>query len=232
MQEEGIRIQVKEKGLTGANLKYIALLSMLLDHISYVLGSGYVSSVLHCIGRLAFPLFCFLLVEGYCHTSNVWKFAARLMAFAFLSEVPFDLFRFGACMSPTGCNVMFTLLIGLLTMMVWNICCEANKSPLKLVLGALCTIPIFVLAELLKTEYGAFGVALIFVMYALRGDPIKRDISSAAILLGCNLKGAASLISLPLISLYNGERGKQNKWLFYIFYPAHFLVLYAIKSML
>lgn len=171
-------------GISGCVLKYLAVILMAIDHIGasilevYVLnirmnapaGTYFypwwdqilmVDRIIRYIGRLAFPIFCFLLVEGFLHTRDVKKYAVRLGLFALISEIPFDLALHASFWSPGWQNVYFTLLIGLLT--IWFIRREAHRP-------VLCSVGILAgvcLAELLHTDYGAVGVAAIVLLYLL-----------------------------------------------------------------
>ena len=139
-------------GLTGNTLKLIAIFTMLIDHIgAAVIEAGILSSndmarmmailetergmqwyladiVLRLIGRLAFPIFCFLLVEGFTHTGNEAKYARNLLLFALISEIPFDLAFFGRLFFPGAQNVYFTLFLGVEMMCFLKICRKAGDT--------------------------------------------------------------------------------------------------------
>ncbi len=230
-------------GISGSVLKWIAVITMAVDHIgagileSYVLNAWggsplggtflaqwdeilAVDSVIRYIGRPAFPIFCFLLVEGFTHTHNVKKYAVRLGIFALISEVPFDLALAISPVSFDHQNVFFTLLIGLLA--IWFMQSRRNALWAKaagLAAGA-------VLAEVLHTDYGAFGVALIVLLYLLHNKRTMQCILGAVC---CSWELTAPL-AFPLIWLYNGKRGRQPRWFFYWFYPVH-LLLYVVIGM-
>jgi len=224
------------KGLSGSTLKIIAMVTMLIDHIgAAVLARMIIAGnvelydtyrVLRLIGRVAFPIFCFLLVEGFAHTRNANKYAARLCLFAVLSEIPFDLAFASKVLEFEYQNVFFTLAIGLLTIMVYKKIGEfENINPvtkwflqLSMVVVGCCV------AELLRTDYGMLGVVIIVAFYVLR---MNRFFQIAA---GCILfvENITALLAFIPVSLYNGKRGLNVKWLFYVFYPAHLLLLYGI----
>ena len=110
---------VPGKGLCGSTLKILAVLSMIVDHWCYLFaeqGTEIYEIGRMWIGQLAFPIFCFLLVEGFQKTGNRKKYGQRLLLFAFLSEIPFDLFRYGKIFSMEGCNIFVTLFLGFLLM--------------------------------------------------------------------------------------------------------------------
>lgn len=250
----GTAIEAKRKGISGSTIKMIAIIAMLIDHIGAVvltrimlvqgmgeLNSGsqeaavqwlsdhaalYVSYwIMRAIGRLGFPIFCFLLVQGFEHTRNVKKYAFRLFLFALISEFPFDL-AFKGKVDFTYQNVFFTLFIGLLTMMAyrwvenhaeWN---NVQRIPAYIVIIAAGMS----VAGFLKTDYGAIGVACIMVLYIFRKKKVPQIIA------GCIAfcwELTAPLAFIP-IGFYNGKRGWNIKYFFYIFYPAHLLILYLI----
>lgn len=123
---------MERKGLSGSALKIIAIVTMLIDHIAatviirilkfggYNDGLYQLYRVMRNIGRIAFPIFCFLLVEGFMHTRDREKYALRLGCFAAVSEIPFDLAFNGKVLEVGYQNVFFTLLLGLLTMMAYD----------------------------------------------------------------------------------------------------------------
>lgn len=234
-------------GLSGSALKVIAITTMFLDHIGAAilespvvwaaLGAGEeidpffnspalalcrdVDIVLRLIGRIAFPIFCFLLVEGFLHTRSLRRYMGRMAAFALLSEVPYDLAFYEGWFDPGGQNVYFTLLLGLLAMAAVRYLLP--KSAL-LALGA--AVGCALLAQLLRTDYGAFGVAFILLLYVLRDREPAR---TAAGCLALCWEVTAPLAFVP-IRLYNGRRGRLGgKWFFYGFYPAHILLLWAVR---
>lgn len=228
-------------GISGSVLKYLAAILMAVDHIGACIIEVYMLNVrmnapsgtffypwwdqllmadrvIRYIGRLAFPIYCFLLVEGFLHTRDVKKYAIRLGIFALISEVPFDLALHVSVWNPTWQNVYFTLLIGLLT--IWFVSREAHRP----VLCAGVILAGMYLAELLHTDYGAVGVAAIVLLYVTRG---KRGWQCAAGAICFAYEYTAPLAFIP-VWMYNGERGKQPRWFFYWFYPVHLLVYAGI----
>lgn len=191
------------------------------------------------IGRMSFPIYCFLLVEGFMHTRSVGKYALRLLGFAFLSEIPFDLALTGNLIDMNYSNVFFTLFIALLAM--WGISYiekfaefwkEKNwDSFFGFLIVAMSGVMVVTACGgfadiVLKTDYGFAGVLAIVVMYLLRN--MKEVGFAAGILvltvLSSNTEIMALLMLYPLIN-YNGIRGKSMKYVFYAFYPLHLLVL-------
>jgi hypothetical protein len=222
----------RKKGLSGSTLKLIAIITMFIDHIgagilerqpTYMYGYGslhQIDFVLRLIGRIAFPIFCFLLVEGFLHTRNVYKYAIRLLLFAFISEIPFDLAFRGAIFETLYQNVFFTLLIGLITLIA------IRKFEFSLPLKLAAMLAGFFAAQILQTDYAGFGVMFIVLLYSLHDNiKLRNIIGSVAIL----WEITAPIAFIP-ITLYNGERGYQMKYFFYVFYPAHLLLIYAVAQ--
>ncbi len=217
-------------------LKIIACISMVLDHIKYALPitSNYATIYL---GRIAFPLFAFLVVEGYVHTKDLKKYLKRLLIFALISQVPFMLFRtlVGEYMM---LNVMFTMILGLFAIMAF----ERIKNKLFSIPVSLVVI---FLGYVLKVDYSWFGVATILVLYIFRDNEFKKMISFIILtliyyysrvqinLLQPEILGYyfATISSLIFICSYNGKLGRKMKYFFYWFYPIHMIVLY-LSSML
>ncbi len=212
-------------GLSTFQLKWIAIITMLIDHIGAVLFPyelGY-----RIIGRIAFPVFCFLIVEGFSHTRDVRRYMVRLGIFALISELPYDLAFHGEMVYAEGQNVFFTLLLGVLMMYMMSLC---SAVPLK----AMAAVSIAVLAEVLNTDYSARGILLILIYYIFRE---KRVISLPAGALwnfsyGWGMVQCCGVLATPFLAFYNGKRGPKIKYFFYVFYPAHLLVLYFLKTYL
>jgi len=224
--------------LSGSALKTIALCAMILDHTATILHEGdpafaeplfhaggvpvSAALILNAAGRLAFPLFAFLLVEGYRHTSSRHKYALRLAAFAFISEVPWDLAWNGTPLFGTQ-NVMFTLLLGFAGITVLE---EYRERPLIRCAGVFI---ILVLSWALRTDFGAPGCAFIMLLHLLRGAPLPGALLSAAVLPA----GALAATAFIPAALYDGTRGfirtTPLKYLFYAVYPAHLLVIWLLR---
>ncbi len=244
----GIASGFDAKGFAGSTLKYIAIITMLIDHIGAILVAPmvyrsdlaglveannvyYLYQILRNIGRIAFPIFCFFLVEGFFYTRNVKKYAFRLLLFSLISEIPFDLAFYGKPFTMEGQNVYFTLLIGLGVMYGMQLVNQKVTEPTRLVLARLAVAAVgCILAVVLDTDYHMYGVLSILVlyMYRLEGNRFKQLFMGAITFLW----EPWALLAFPLLYLYNGQRGKQLKYLFYAFYPIHILVLYGIRLML
>ncbi|MDF2608678.1 MAG: putative rane protein [Lachnospiraceae bacterium] len=170
--------------MNGLALKLIAIITMLIDHTTAVLVSYETSPNLYLlgrtIGRLAFPIFCFLLVEGLLHTKDVRKYLLRLALFAILSEVPFDLAFFHSNYYLQHQNIFFTLLIGLSVIFIMRKLeaarnAEETTYPFQVFSIILEVIIVFtgcVAAYLLKTDYSVFGVLQIVFFYVFRKKKI------------------------------------------------------------
>lgn len=246
---------IKRKGISSSTLKLIAVISMLIDHTAaIILGRLMMNSystelreildanvitrwltepekllqvywVMRYIGRLAFPIYCFLLVEGFQRTRNIRKYIVRLGLFALVSEIPFNLAITGGWMSLEYQNVFFTLLIGLLVMAGMDAAAKAYRNGiLRVVVCGIALAAGCALATLLSTDYGAIGVLCITVLYVFRNHKPSQMAAGCACFLW---ELTAPLAFLP-ISFYNGERGMKLKYFFYAFYPVHLLVLYLI----
>ena len=198
-----------------------------------------VYEIMRYIGRMAFPIYCFLLVEGFLHTRNVAKYAGRLALFALISEMPFDLAIEGTWMSFAYSNVFFTLVLGLLA--VWALSYIEKfaefwvEKQWEQILGRILTrsavfiviIGVGAFAEMvLRTDYGLGGIVAIAVLYLLRAN--KTIAFAAAVLALTIITGDIELLAMLMIvpvMMYDGTRGKNMKYVFYVFYPAHLLVL-------
>ncbi|WP_430601948.1 hypothetical protein IGJ02_002117 [Enterococcus sp. DIV0724b] len=234
--------------LSGSQLKWIAVVAMFLDHTAKIIsfppsamsvpfapGPTPLSETLQVFfrvfiifGRLAFPIFCFLLVEGFLHTSNTKRYLIRLSLFAFISEIPYDLAFSHQLIDLKSQNVFFTLLIGLLVIIGLKKLSARSITTITLSL-ILIGIGIF-LAEWFHTDYGGWiGVLLIVILYLFRDFRLAKCLLGAGVLLQNSLFGPTAF--LP-IYFYNGKRGKQWKYFFYWFYPVHLLVLTGIQQFL
>ncbi len=227
--------------LSGSTLKLIALISMLIDHAAVAIlyygllypnrpisvGSRLYQlyllyQIMRKIGRIAFPIFCFLLVEGFLYTSNRKKYALRLFLFCLISEIPFDLALRQSFFEFTHQNVFFTLFIGFIVL--WGLEYFQNKPYLQ----ALTVAAGMGLAWLLKTDYDYKGIVLIVVLYLFHLTPALMTLSGCVSLLW---EAPAMLAFIP-INLYNHKRGFSAKYFFYLFYPGHLFILWLIRKYL
>ncbi len=227
----------KYKCLTGAALKNIALICMLLDHfnksVMYVLlqREGYpllsmASKILHILGRLAFPIFCFLLVQGFFHTRSRKKYMLNMVLFAFVSEIPYNLFFWGEPFCLGVQNIFFALALALGVM--WAIDKIRKKTKLWAVLGVVIVGVACAVAEIMHFDYGYIGILCPLAFYIFSKTPFIASIVSYMVV----FNRIYCLPSFLITNLYNGQRGKQNKWFNYWFYPIHLLVLVVIRDIM
>lgn len=208
--------------MTGFQLKLLAMLAMTADHIGAVFFPEI--PLLRWIGRLAMPVLCFFIGEGLRHTRSPRRYLLRLTGFALLSELPFDLAFYGG-IEWGHQNVYFTLTLGLLAL--WAIQSRGMEGWLLALTAALA-------AELLGCDYGMYGVLLILLLD--RFHRARSEQLAGAALLNLAFFGlqtqTLSLIALPLLWLYNGKRGRDDRRLFYLYYPAHLCVLGILRFVL
>lgn len=177
------------------------------------------------VGRCAFPIYCFLLVEGFGKTGNRKKYAGRLFIFALVSEVPFDLAFDGQAINTGHQNVFFTLLLGFL--MIWameEIGRQCRGALLKWAGGAAVFLAAAALAEAARCDYGANGIIAVALLFLFRRKKAEQ------IAAGCIafLWETMAPLAFVFVCFYNGRRGAGLKYFFYFFYPAHLLILYLI----
>ncbi len=225
--------QGKTRGLSGGTLKIIALITMIIDHITALY---YINDQMYqlgrTIGRLAFPIYCFLIVEGFYHTRSVRKYAIRLFLFALISEVPFDLAFYNQVFYSGHQNVFFTLFLGVILMYAIQLVrtrideTQYIKKSLVLVLSY---VVVFTVAFFLRADYGVNGLVLILLFYLFHGKMASVAIVNIMMNLfmgiGGNVQTYGSLSVIP-IWFYNGKKGVSLKYFFYLIYPVHLLVLY------
>lgn len=226
---------ISQKGISGSTLKIMAIVTMLIDHIGAAVLGPYISirgdtvtdvqtlyviyMVFRIIGRIAFPIFCFLLVEGFLHTKNKMKYAGRLFLFALISEIPFDYAFYQTPFYLDHQNVFFTLWIGLCTLIaIERIFKQKYLYLIPIFIGCFC-------AYYLRTDYGAFGVAFIVILYNLRGQKMVRNIICSIAIIGFAWQEISAPLAFIPIQFYNGKRGLSLKYVFYLFYPLHLAIL-------
>ncbi len=227
--------------LNSFDLKIIAMITMLIDHMGLIFFPQY--GIFRYIGRLAFPIFCFLLVEGFHHTSNVKKYLGRLLLFAVISEYPFDLMVCAPGQFMEAQNIFFTLFLGLSAISIMHYFDEKYPMDyfLKTLVNVLVAITFSSIAVFLKTDYDVLGVFYIVIFYLYRGKHlfIFLCIEIISIYFYSGIyehwymnKQAFAGLAVILTALYNGERGPKVKYLFYVFYPLHILALLGIYYLL
>ena len=247
---------VQKRGLSQEGLKLIACITMLLDHIGAVVVMACFENstgankgalldlyeILRMIGRIAFPIYCFLLAEGAVHTQNPKRYALRLLIGAALSEIPYDLALYGG-ISLAHQSVMVTLLLGFMMLCVMKKCG-------RLIWKLLVVVPFAAAAQLLHTDYGANGILVIALFFLTRDSSWSEILQLFGLwcifspnhLMALNwlchgftltVQELATLAIVP-ITLYNGRKAMGSKavqWAFYLFYPAHLLALYFFDIM-
>lgn len=220
-------------------LRVFALLSMIIDHAGLALFPDI--QLLRCVGRLSFPLYCFLLVQGYMHTRNVAAYGRRLALLAVLSEIPFDLLIFTRMFSPVEQNVLFSMLLGLMALYSEDI---LRQRPLHASL-TICALCLCAMAG--NVSYGWLSIALClcmrhgtenrlsFVVYvggALLLYSLTLLLSGVA--RGWALVSLCALFSLIPMLLYNGKKGLRRPaitFAFYAAYPVHVALLVILRMM-
>lgn len=266
--------------MTSFALKIIAIVSMTLDHFAKIIGQGgllqlysdpvsamnsldalrltsFIPHLMEVLGRMAFPLFAFMLAEGCAKTRSMPRYLGRLALFAVISE-PVYYFAFGFEPNVDGLfsnlaqlrftNVFFTLFIGVFAVYIYQKL-TAKYGAKGSIIASIIAVFLSFAAGFFNTDYGAMGVLLIVALYLTRG---RRGVQCAVIvlwavalysggyLLTSGLSGALSgfeevlgacLACIPIM-LYNGERGRRMKWTFYVYYPAHLLALTLIDRAL
>ena len=227
-------------------IKYIAMLTMLLNHIAHMfLTPGTVLyEVFEDVGRFTAPVMCFFLVEGYSYTRSKIKYGQRLLVFAVISQIPYELaFRYG------NLNMLYTLLCCFLILVTmdnirdWRLraaVCTALTFASTVgdwsLLAAIYTMLFYYSRGSRKGTAISYGIAYaLFVpfqiqnyMYEVEGDRTLYAIGHGL------LSGVGILVAaVAVLAFYNGRRAEHgknfSKWFFYIFYPAHLAVLYLIK---
>ena len=214
-------------------LHILAMLLMLCDHLQLTLLPEL--PILRCVGRLAFPLFAFMAVEGYLHTRSLKKYLLRLLMLAVISEIPFDLLVSGSVFDPMHQNVIWTIILGL--------CCirafENISAGRKKMLSAVVIIASLAAAIIARVDYSSAGVLTLLAFYAFRGNTVRCRLMQLLSLAFINLVllggiefafpyQALAVLSLPIIWLYDGSQGPHNGFIKaanYLFYPAHMLIL-------
>ena len=211
--------------MSAFTLKLIAIITMIIDHVGYVLFREY--EIFRIIGRISFPIFCFLLVEGYYHTRNVYKYLARLLLFAIISEPIFDRLFYGEWIYLKGGNVFITLSVGLIFMII-------SGKMQGIIEKSIVFCVFLLLASYIPMDYGMYGIAMIGGFYLLREKKIAsiiyQGLINVAIMKGIQAYG---LIGATLTTFYNGKKGcSKLKYAFYILYPLHLLILLLITEFL
>lgn len=233
--------------LSSNQLKMIAMVSMLIDHIGLMLiGNGklygynnalfsyviildnakpWLSFYRFCrvLGRISFPIYTFCIVEGFLRTSNLFKYFLRLLLLAIVSEIPFNLMVYNRFFCLDGQNVIWLYLVGILAFVAMQ---KFDKHPVAVFLFSIMAM---VAAHFLRLDYGYGGMLLLMLIYIFRNDKTYRSISIAitTFMLSIQNDFGAAALSTFFIHHYDGTKGRFNLGLiFYMFYPVHMLILY------
>ncbi len=238
-------------GLNADVLRLTAMAFMLLDHTRVIAPEG--NAWMNYVGRLAFPIFAFQISEGFIHTSDFKKYLLRLLGFAVISEIPFNVFCSSQWLFPQYQNVLFTFALSLIALWLVD---RAKKEPtLPKTAGADIGVAVIVfLAELLKVDYGGAGIVIVVAFYLFRGFPFAFLLQLATMftvfvffypgrtvffkiqdfIFSIPVQ-SFSLFSLLPIWLYNGKKGRAGvllKYASYGFYPIHIAVLCIVRYVL
>lgn len=230
---------IEQSGISGSVLKLIAVITMLIDHIAaailvrhfYATNDWSLYNVYYAmrmIGRIAFPIYCFMLVEGLERTRNRRKYLTRMVGFAVISEIPFDLAFSSQVLELGHQNVFFTLSIALAAMVVTEEIVHRIANPIWQSVGSVLTaVAAIALAFVMQTDYSGYGVVCILLMYYLRQNRLAELIAGyvAFLLL---LGEVTAIVAFILLFFYRGKKGFSCKTFFYGFYPVHLVVLYGI----
>jgi len=219
--------------LDATALKLIAMASMVFDHV----GDNFFPQLIwmRVVGRIAMPIFAFCVAEGFIHTRNRLRYLRRMGVFALVSEIPFDLVTAGKALEFTHQNIMVTFFWAILALLCFEKILSGGKKPGRIALGAAVLLLAMGGSLLLGMDYNALAVGLIFLFYLLRNKalPLRQIAGMAyhALLRNVGIYWFGLLGFVPLFC-YNGRRGRGLKWLFYVFYPGHLLLIYVLRRLL
>ena len=225
--------------MSSFSLRLLALACMAIDHAGLALFPNI--GAFRCVGRLAFPLYCFLLTQGFIHTRDLRAYARRLLLFALLSEIPFDLLTFGQIASGVEQNALFSLLLGLLALYGSRL---MKGRPMQI---AVYSFFLSMIAMIARVSFGWLGIVLCLCFYFLRESKPRMALCAGGLLLvytlSLHLSGVTrswvlvslcSLFALAPMLMYSKKRGAHSpalSFLFYAAYPLHLLALIAIRAM-
>lgn len=228
----------KLKKINGAQLKYIAFASMFIDHFNkaiitlFLTGSGVlniITTIFDVLGRIAFPIFAFMIVEGFFKTKSRWKYLRNLLVFATISEIPYDMFQSAVFINTWSQNILWGLALGLFTIMVIDKLKEKiKKRPLWIFVSIFIVALSSLGSMLISADYEYYAIIIIYIYYLFYD---KRLLASGLGYLVI-IKEIYAILGFATVLLYNGEKGKQNKTFNYLFYPVHLLILGIIRMVL
>lgn len=261
---------IKNKGITSSTLKIIAIIIMFIDHFAAIIisesvkhiGNNYsyieykeiyervvnLYYVMRIVGRIAFPIFIFLMLEGIRYTRNKYKYLLRMFIFAIISEVPFALAIRGEITGFSATNVFFTLTIGLAICIIIEKLLDKKKKWTIIIILVVVAIGEYV-AYILNTDYSYLGVFAIVAGFIAKSfiannnkhingiscEKTSQIVCAITICLVLFLSQGIErfcVLSLIPICLYNGDRGIRLKYFFYAFYPLHLLILVGLRYLM
>ena len=231
--------------LNRTQIKYIAIAAMLIDHTAVffitpdkhpALTALYI--IMRTVGRIAGPVMFFFLVEGYIHTSSRLRYGMRLLCFGIISQIPYSLARYGK-VSTESLNMMITLFMSFLML------AATDRIKNQIIKGL--TVFIFILLTAFS-DWGIIGPLIVWLFYISRDDR-KSQIKAYMLIVGIYLASTIAfiiqdnqlwydgicqigfLLVIPLLYIYNGEPGEKtlvNKWVFYLLYPLHLMIIWYV----
>lgn len=223
------------KGINGAQLKYIAFASMFIDHFNkaiitpFLTGTGpmvIITTIFDILGRIAFPIFAFMVVEGFFKTKSQWKYLRNLLIFAVISEIPYDMFQSAEFVNTWSQNILWGLALGLFTIMIIDkLKAYIKKRPLWIFLSLLIVALSSLGSMLISSDYEYYAIIIIYLYYLFYD---KRLVASGLGYLVI-IKEIYAILGFATVLFYNGEKGKQNKIFNYLFYPVHLLIFGIIR---
>jgi hypothetical protein len=234
---------------TSFSLHIMAMLFMLCDHLWGTIVPG--NDWLTCIGRLAFPIYAFMIVEGYFHTKSLKKYVCRLLIFAVISEIPFNLAMGSSLFYPIHQNVLWSFLISV-GLIAWNEKVKEKQIWVRILVGAAAVIIGYIGGIITFVDFYNAGILTVLVFYFFRGKKWWHYIGQAICLYYINFemlgglsyeidifgqtyfiaRQGLALIALIPIWLCKGKQGYHSKafqYFNYAFYPLHLLILGLLK---
>ena len=216
--------------INGAVLKYIAFISMFIDHfnkaiitpkLNYQEPLVTISTIFDIMGRIAFPIFAFMIVEGFYKTKSRGKYLRNLLIFAIISEIPYDMFQSKVFINNRSQNIMWALALGLLTLIIIDKLKEKiNNKYAWLGFSILIVGVNSIIATLLSFDYDYYSIIIIFILYLFYDKRFVGSLISYLVI----IKEVYAILGFAVINFYNGEKGRQNKLFNYLFYPVHLLI--------
>lgn len=243
---------MKKCNVSSAGLHLLAMAFMLLDHLWATVVPG--NEWMTCVGRLAFPIFAFLIAEGYFHTKNLKKYMLRLLLCALVSEIPFNLMYAGRIFYPIHQNVLWAFLISL-GLICWNEKLRDAQRWRRVLRWVVSLLVGFLIGTLTFVDYYGYGIMMVLVFYYFRGSELWQvagrflglywinwelmgglvyEFEALGRVWVLHQQGLALLALIP-IWLYTGRKGYDRPWFrraCYLFYPAHMLLLALLRNLI